>query len=168
MNLILCGFPGCGKSYFGKLIAKELGWEFVDTDSSIEALNAPLSSRDITIQRGESYFRKMEEHVVGNLDSIKHHVVATGGGTLMRELNRKRLKALGTLLYFKLDKEILWQRLMKKNEMPSYINPLEPKTSFEHLFQLRTKIYEECCDQVLEIDHLTDHEVVKLVSKHAQ
>lgn len=166
MNLILCGFPSSGKSYFGAPIAFKLGWQFIDTDRSIEAAGG-LSCREMTIQYGEHYFRDAEERCIALLAKLKSHVIAVGGGALLRDKNRERLKALGTLIYLKWDKELLWYRLQQKEELPIYINPLEPRTSFDSLYAARTKVYEQHCDCSIDLSKLTEAEIIEVISGYA-
>jgi len=88
--LILTGFMGVGKSATGRLLAEDLGWEFLDVDEEVEKVAGKVVAR-IFREEGEARFRDLEaEALAGALDRTRV-VVATGGGVLLREGNRRLL-----------------------------------------------------------------------------
>ncbi|MDW8396422.1 MAG: bifunctional shikimate kinase/3-dehydroquinate synthase, partial [Anaerolineae bacterium] len=93
-NLILAGFMGVGKSTVGRLCAEKLGFEFVDTDEVLAAREG-LSVAEIFAKRGEAYFRARERELVAELQSRTRCVIATGGGMVVDDDNRRALLASG-------------------------------------------------------------------------
>ncbi|RZO57122.1 MAG: shikimate kinase, partial [Limisphaerales bacterium] len=78
-NLALVGFMGCGKSSVGRLVARDLGFDFVDTDALIvERAGIPIS--EIFATEGEAAFRRLERETLAELETRTGQVIATGGG----------------------------------------------------------------------------------------
>ena len=89
--------PGCGKSTAGRQLARQLGWSFVDTDAEIEK-QIGCSIRSFFDRHGEERFREIEERVVERLARPSELVLATGGGAVLREANRRALGQPGNLV----------------------------------------------------------------------
>lgn len=145
-NLILYGYKASGKTYFGKLLAQKLEINFIDTDLLIENLyekefQNKLSCREISQKLGEGGFRHLEEKVIKNLKNISHAVIALGGGTVLNKKNCLILKDLGKLIYLQADKETIKNRIFKEG-IPSFLDPKDPITSFEKMYEKRKSIYE--------------------------
>ena len=90
MNLILCGMMGCGKSTIGALLAKEIGYTFVDSDAVIVEKYGEIAK--IFNRFGEEYFRDLETETVKMLVQRDRQVLALGGGAVLREENVCLLK----------------------------------------------------------------------------
>ena len=90
-TIVLVGVPGAGKTTVGKLLAKELGREFFDSDQVIES-RAGKNVSDIFTQDGEPAFRKLEHDVIVELLGSSNAVVALGGGSLGNDETRARVK----------------------------------------------------------------------------
>ena len=90
--IVLVGVPGAGKTTVGKLLAKELGLEFFDSDQVIEA-RAGKSVSDIFTQDGEPAFREIEHDVIVELLDSTDVVLALGGGSLGNDETRANVKA---------------------------------------------------------------------------
>ena len=133
MNIVLIGMPGVGKSTLGKLIAEKLGRKFVDSDEEITSATGCLPG-DIIKAKGEDEFRKIESEIISKITKEKGIVIATGGGSILREENRKALMENGYILY--LEREL--ESLEKKGR------PLS--ADLEGLFKARKPIYEAMCD----------------------
>jgi shikimate kinase len=158
VNLILFGFKGTGKSYFGKRLAETQGLTFFDSDRLIEA-KAALSCREIVISRGEKLFRQLEEEVVESLQNVQHAVIALGGGALISEKNRKAIENMGVLLYLKASKEFLKKRILSE-ELPAFLDPQDPEGSFDKIYHQRTEIYEKISAFPVDVDGKTDDEIL--------
>ena len=97
-NIILTGFMGSGKSTVGKCLAQAYSLSFADTDRMIEKREGK-SVKEIFKEEGEAYFRKAESAVVAELSQKRGTVISLGGGAVVAEENRKRLKESGRLIY---------------------------------------------------------------------
>jgi shikimate kinase len=116
--IYIIGFMGSGKSTAGKKLASLMGWTFVDLDKKIEEF-AGKSIPEIFEQEGESSFRQIEAKILRSLDSLKHTVISTGGGTPCYDDNMEFMLSTGLTLYLKLTPGQLKSRLSKsKGERP--------------------------------------------------
>ena len=97
-NIVLTGMPGSGKSTVGRILAQEMGREFVDTDTEVVRL-AQKPIADIFAQRGEAYFRQLESQVIAQLSQRTGLVIATGGGAILREENVRHLRQNGRIYF---------------------------------------------------------------------
>lgn len=93
-NIILTGFMGTGKTTVGKLLARQLGYEFIDTDELIQ-LRAGQSIPDIFRTRGEAAFRKMESAIARELGERCAMVISTGGRLMLDPENAAALARTG-------------------------------------------------------------------------
>ena len=98
MNLVLIGMMGCGKSTCGRLLARQLGRELVDTDQLIQTRQGRTIS-DIFAREGESCFRDLESAVAEELSVRDNLVIATGGGMILREKNTAALQKNGIVVW---------------------------------------------------------------------
>ncbi|HSX26744.1 MAG TPA: shikimate kinase [Chlamydiales bacterium] len=133
VNLILFGFKGCGKTYYGKRLAEKLRCRFIDTD---ELLGKP--PKEIVASVGEEGFRAMEREAVRGLKGVENAVIAVGGGTVLEAENVEVLRELGQMVYLDTPVEVLRKRMML-GDWPSF---LSGEDSFWQMIRERTVIYE--------------------------
>ncbi len=136
-NIVLIGMPGVGKSTIGKVLAKELGKEFVDSDEEI-VKNAGETIPEIFADKGEAQFRKIESAVIKDLSARQGLVLATGGGAVLNPQNIDLLKENGVILF--LDKCI-------KDIEATANRPLSSnRTDLEKRYNERYPIYHSSAD----------------------
>jgi shikimate kinase len=116
-NVILVGFMGAGKSSAGRLLARRMGRCFVETDDMITAREG-RSIPEIFAERGEAYFRALEEETVRLLALKSGDVIATGGGLFCREGRPEALRAMGTVVWLAGDFDVLYERARRMGERP--------------------------------------------------
>ncbi len=105
-NIVLAGMPSCGKSTIGKRLAKELNMQFIDTDEKIVKLaGKPISQ--IFEDLGEDGFRDIESQAIATVAAKQNCIIATGGGTVLREQNVTLLKGNGTIYFIDRPLELL-------------------------------------------------------------
>ena len=97
-NIVLTGMPGSGKSTVGRVLARQLDRELVDTDTEIIRL-AKKPIPEIFAQRGERGFRDLESQVIQEVSRRSGLVIATGGGAILREENVRRLRQNGRIYF---------------------------------------------------------------------
>jgi shikimate kinase len=132
-NLYLLGFMGCGKTFLGQKLAKELGWSFCDLDDRIESIEkCPVSS--IFENKGEDYFRKLEQKCLIETADDSNTVISLGGGTPCFNNNMEWINDKGCSVFLDVPTEILIKRLTEENskrpllqhknkmELESYVN----------------------------------------------
>ncbi len=141
-NIVLVGMPCSGKTTVGRLLAEELGREFIDTDEEIVKLYGNIA--DIFESEGESGFRDIETEVVKQASALQGKVIATGGGAVLREKNIDLLKRNGKI-YF-LDRPL--EQLAATSDRPLSKNKAELQKRYEE----RYEIYCNCCDERIASD----------------
>src|SRR5262245_29080743 len=115
--IALIGMPGSGKSSVGRQLARRLSWPFVDADIAIER-ELGCSIRSFFEQQGEAAFRDVEQAVLERLLVSERQVIATGGGVVSREANRKALAARAEVVYLRSSPEELMRRLRHDTHRP--------------------------------------------------
>lgn len=121
-NIVLIGLPACGKSTIGKILAEELGYDFIDTDLLIEKISK-TSIPDIFEKQGEDAFRNIETNTINTLLYESNNVIAIGGGAYERSENRDLLRKIGSTFYLLTPIDILLNRLKEDdNSRPLFKN----------------------------------------------
>ncbi|KXK13477.1 MAG: shikimate kinase, partial [Chloroflexi bacterium OLB14] len=148
-NIFLYGPSGTGKSTIGKIIAENLKLPFIDLDKAIEN-KAGKSISEIIESQGESAFRDLESIIlkesVGHALSVTH-VIALGGGALLREENKNFAQANGKILLLMAELNTLIERLKSSNNRPLLAGDLETKLTAmlekrkEHYDSFPLKVY---------------------------
>ncbi len=109
-RIFLIGFMGSGKTTHGRVLAKKLGYRFMDMDRYIELENG-MSIPQIFESKGEEAFREMEKAALASLCTEDQLVIATGGGAPCHLDNMNRMKRCGLTIYLQLPPDALLQRL---------------------------------------------------------
>lgn len=109
-RIILVGYRGTGKTTVGRLLAGRLGWTFTDADTELE-VRAGRTIAEIFAAEGESGFRDREAAVLAALAARPDHVIATGGGAVLRPANRGLLRAAGFVAWLHAPAQVVWDRI---------------------------------------------------------
>lgn len=109
-RIILIGYRGSGKTTIGRLLAGRLKTPFIDADEHLES-QAGKTIREIFATEGEPSFRDRESAVLRELTQGGVRVLATGGGVVLREENRERIRESGFVVWLTADADTLWERL---------------------------------------------------------
>jgi shikimate kinase len=140
-NIALIGFMGAGKSTVGQSVARQLRFEFVDTDQLIEA-RAGLPISEIFAQKGEAAFREIEAQVVAELGERNHTVIATGGGVGANAEHLASLKQHALVVCLWVSAEVVWRRVRNQMHRPLLQVP-DPQARIVQLLQERTPVYRQ-------------------------
>jgi shikimate kinase len=139
-GIYLAGFMGCGKSTVGRLLAHELGWNFVDLDEEIEAA-AGCSITAIFENRGEPAFRSMEhaaiERQVREVQCGRARVVALGGGAFAQPDNLPVLASGGIVVWLDAPFEVIERRVAGYSHRPL----AKDREAFRALYDARRQAY---------------------------
>jgi len=165
----LIGLMGCGKSSIGHRLAKRLEMPLIDLDDIIVEA-AGMNIPEIFAARGEDGFRDIESRALGKNIGIRA-VLATGGGIVLREVNRELLRAHPPVIWLKASPAFLAGRIAGDPNRPLLAN----QDALERLTVLaaeRYPLYEECADLIIEReemskDEITDH-IVKYLKRSAK
>jgi len=146
--IALIGMPGSGKSSVGRQLARRLNWAFADTDAEIER-QIGCSIRAYFEQQGEVAFRDVEQTLLARLIEGDRTVLATGGGVVLREANRRLLASRAEVVYLRSTPEELMRRLRRDTHRP-LLQVSDPMRKLRELFEQRDRLYRECARFVIE------------------
>lgn len=141
---------GAGKSTIGRLLAKELRYNFRDSDREIEARTGADIPWIFDVE-GEEGFRQREEAMIAELVLERGIVLATGGGVVMRESNRRALAENGLVVYLRTSVEQQIQRIGKDRQRPLLQNA-DPEVVLRDLMAKRDPLYQEVAHLVIDTD----------------
>lgn len=157
-NIILIGMPGSGKSTIGVVLAKVLGYDFIDSDLLIQRQTKRLLWQ-IMEEDGIDGFNEIEERVNSAIETT-NSVIATGGSVVYGEKAMKHLGEIGTIVYLNVSYQTLKDRLgdLKKRGVV-----LKPGQNLKDLYQERSVLYEKYADITILADHKDIKETLDLV-----
>lgn len=147
-NIYLVGLMGAGKTTVGRMLAKQTGKAFYDSDQEIK-IRTGVSISHIFEVEGESGFRIRESAVLEDLTRLKNIVLATGGGAILSKENRKLLKEHGTVVYLRASIGDLWARTRHDKNRP-LLQTEDPHARLAELFAARDPLYREVADIVVD------------------
>ena len=158
-RIVLVGPMGAGKSTIGRLLAKELGFRFLDSDKVIEE-RCGAGIPWIFDVEGEEGFRRRETLILQELAQENQVVIATGGGAVTREENRHCLRQNAFIVYLKTSLDQQYDRTRRDRNRPLLQKP-NPRAILEALFAERDPLYQELADVVM----FTDRKSPRLVAR---
>ena len=156
-NIVLIGMPGVGKSTIGVILAKVLGYSFLDADLLIQEQEGKLL-REIIEEKGTDGFIEVENRVNASIRADRA-IIATGGSVVYGKEAMEHLKEIGRVVYLKVSYAILEKRLA---DIKGVV--LKKGQTLETLFEERSKLYEQYADIEVSEDGLdVEQTVEKLV-----
>jgi len=162
---VLVGLSGSGKTTVARLLARRLGWRFVDTDQVIQR-DAGMTVQEIFRVQGEPSFRTLESETIADICRRSRQVIATGGGSFVADANRSHLLNGNLVVYLESKPETLAGRLSRN--MSREPRPLlEDGDLVERLAELgrqRDQQYRSA-HHVVETDQRTPREVVDVIAE---
>ena len=156
-NLILLGMMGVGKTTIGKILAKKLKLEFIDTDANIEKENS-MSINDIFEQKGEKFFRTEEERIVLKYLKKKDCVIALGGGAFINKKLRENILKNASSFWLNLNIKTLTERAKWSSKRPLLKNENYKKV-IKDLFLERRNFY-KLANYKIECDRIGKNDIV--------
>lgn len=144
-NIVLIGMPGVGKSTIGVILAKVLGYQFMDADLLIQKREGKLL-KEIIAKKGVDGFIDVENDVNKSIVAEKT-VIATGGSVVYGKEAMEHLSEIGTVIYLELDLPTLEHRLGNLNRRGVV---LRPGQSLNDIFQERVPLYEKYADIIID------------------
>ncbi len=147
-NIILVGLMGSGKSTVGRLLSRQMQLPFHDTDQEI-VRRTGVSIPMIFEVEGEAGFRRREEQVLSEMVNRDGVVLATGGGIVLSEANRKLIREHGTVIYLRASVDELWARTRHDKNRP-LLQVEDPKARLSELLTARDPLYREVADLIVD------------------
>lgn len=147
-NIFLVGMMGSGKTTVGKALARRLGRIFVDSDREIvERTGVPIAT--IFEIEGEAGFRRRESSVLAELAQRRDSVIATGGGAVIAEENRRLMRAYGTVVYLRTSVDHLHERTRRDIARPLLASG-DRRATLVALLEAREPLYRETAHIIVE------------------
>lgn len=144
-NIVLIGMPGVGKSTLGVILAKILGYRFLDADLVIQEREGKLL-KEIIEEKGIEGFMDVENEVNASLNCEKT-IIATGGSVVYGEEAMEHLKNIGEVIYLKAEYEDISKRL---SNLKGRGVVLKHGQNLKSLYEERTPLYEKYCDHIID------------------
>lgn len=165
-NIFLVGPMGAGKSTIGRQLADALSFRFADSDHEIQRRTG-VDIPTIFEYEGEEGFRKREEQVIADLTDQEGIVLATGGGAVLREINRQRLTARGVVIYLHCSPEQQFARTNRDRNRP-LIQTADPLQSLRDIMAIREPLYRQVADLVVSTEKRGTASVVKEIRRRLE
>ncbi|MGN0374497.1 MAG: shikimate kinase [Butyrivibrio sp.] len=159
-NIVLIGMPGVGKSSAGVVLAKILGYEFIDSDLVIQKKEKRLL-KDIIAQEGNEGFLETENRINAGLEA-ENSVIATGGSVIYGKEAMEHFRQIGIIVYLRAEYDTINSRLSNLKGRGVAIK--EGQTLLD-LYNERTALYEQYADVIIDLDGLTIEETVNRLAK---
>ena len=159
--IALVGLPGGGKTTVGRQLARRLGVRFVDSDAVIEQrLGEPI--RSYFEREGEQAFRDLEQAAIDDLMNTWDGVLATGGGVVLRDANRRVLRERALVVYLRSSPEELARRLRHDTKRP-LLQVTNPLAKLRELHAVRDPLYCETAQFIVDTGRPTVPTLVNMI-----
>ena len=158
-NIVLVGMMGSGKSIIGKILSKKIKLEFIDIDYKIEE-NQNFTISEIFENKGEIFFRKIEEEISVNYLKLKNKVISLGGGGYINPKIRKYCRKNCISIWLNWRQDTLINRIQNSKKRPLAINL--STSEIKNLIIERSKIY-DLSDHKINCDKLEKNQIVEKI-----
>ena len=158
-NLVFLGMMGSGKSSIGSLVAKKLKLDFIDVDKEIEK-ELGISIAKIFEEKGEEYFRKIEEKITLKSLKINSTVISLGGGGFINKIIRKEVEKKSICIWLNWGSKTLIDRIKKNKKRPLTLNLND--NELKDLIVTRSKIYSKAKYKI-DCENMNKIEIVKKI-----
>ncbi len=161
---------GTGKTSVGRELGRQLNYTFIDTDTLIEEREGiPISL--IFKNKGEDYFRSLEQSTVEEVSKLHDVVIATGGGVIKNKKNVSNLGKRGVLVWLQADPEIILKRVMLEGGTRPLLDVEEPLREIHKLLDERTELYRQA-DTTIDTNYITPqetaHDIIEKLGLNAE
>jgi shikimate kinase len=163
-NVVLIGPMGAGKTTIGRMLADHLGYGFCDTDELIEERTGANIAWIFDVE-GEHGFRDRESAMIRELTSRRRMVIATGGGAVLREENRRVLASIGLVVYLQTSVDQQLRRTRRDRKRP-LLRTQDRASVLTDMLALRDPLYREIADLVVRTDKRGARAVTLEITEH--
>ncbi len=160
-SLFLVGPMASGKTTVGQKLAKQLGLEFIDVDQEIERRSG-VSIAWIFDVEGEQLFRERECRIIEELSLLPGLLMATGGGAILKEENRRCLVERGAVLFLDTTVDTQLNRTTYDTKRPLLQN-VDKRKVLTRLKQERDPLYREVADVIVKVDNRSTNKMIEAI-----
>ena len=160
-NIVLVGFMGSGKSSVGRIAARTLGFQFLDTDQ-LAVERAGRSIADIFAEEGEPAFRRRESDLARELESARGRVISTGGGLVVNPENLESLRRHALIFCLWASPEVIFERVRHQSHRPLLQTP-DPLGKIRELLATRAPFYKQA-DVLVGVDYRAPVETARFIA----
>lgn len=157
-NIILIGMPGAGKSTVGVVLAKKLGYDFLDSDLLIQKVTGKRLQELIT-ENGFDGFNIIENEINQTIQ-VSKHVIATGGSAVYGIEAMKHFQKIGKIVYLKLSFDAVQKRLGNLSDRGV---SMKVNQTLRDLYQERVPLYEKYADIIIDCEQTELRDVVEMI-----
>lgn len=162
MNIILIGMRGSGKTTIGKMLAKKLDKQFIETDNLIEK-KAKLATSEIVNKLGWRKFRDLEQAVISKISNSNNSVIATGGGAVLRKNNIDTLTKNGYFVLLLARVDTMLNRIGNDSNRPFLTGSKSRRVDVEITLEKREALYRKVADLIVDTDKNTPADIAKYI-----
>lgn len=160
-SFFLVGPMGVGKTTIGRLLSEKVSCAFLDSDVWIEqSMNQSIPA--IFSSFGEEIFRDIESEAIDGLTQQSRIVLSTGGGAILRDINRERLKSRGTVIFLDLSPEKIFQRIEGDQTRP-LLQTDNPLATMQAIYDIRKPLYLDSAHYHLSVENRAPEEISDLL-----
>jgi len=160
-SLFLVGMMGAGKTTIGRLLAKAMGFDFVDADRELEARSGvPITT--IFELEGEQGFRRREAAILDELTQRRGIVLATGGGAVLLEESRRNLRSRGLVIYLQAGADEIARRTSHDKARP-LLQTADPRARIAALLEQRAPLYAETAHLIFHSSFASPKKLVRRI-----
>lgn len=159
-NIVLIGMPGVGKSTVGVILAKVLGYQFIDADLVIQKEEGKLL-KDIIAEVGPEGFIEVENRINASIEA-ENSIIATGGSVVYGAEAMAHLKEIGTVVYLRLPYSEIAKRL---SDIKGRGVVLREGQTLRDLYEERTVLYEKYAEVIIDENGLNVEETIDEILK---
>ncbi len=162
-HIILIGYRGVGKTTIGELLGSRLQRSFHDSDTEI-VNDTGLTIPEIFKEKGEDYFRQIEQQVIQRLCLMSDPIIlATGGGAVLSSVNRELIKEYGTIVLLTASEDTIYQRIHEDPNRPA-LTSHDLKREIREVLKVRNPLYQSLQDLTIDTEsHSPDDAVTRIL-----
>lgn len=148
-TIVLCGFMACGKSTLGKALARQLGYDFVDTDAMLLS-DSGMTLAEMFAKGGEAYFRDLEHETIKKAAALRNTIISTGGGVMTFERNARLLAENAEIIHVCRSFDLCYESIRCRQNRP--IAGQKTREQMEAMYNARQDAYNRWATLVLPND----------------
>ncbi len=162
-RVLLIGMMGAGKSTVGSQLARQLGWDYLDSDEEVIS-STGHSIPEIWRSRGEQAFRAEEARVLAEaLANPRPVVISVAGGAVLDPRNRERIRGAGLVVWLRAEVATLAARVGAGEGRP--LLDVDPAAALARLLAVRAPVYEELAQAIVDVDKRTPKDIVEQLAR---